>query len=224
MSTTACAWDTVIPFDVMWRCIKHVVKPKGAVVLFGSEPFSSLLRCSNLDWYRYDWKWDKVKASNVLNANRQPLRRIEDIAVFCEVQPSYNPQKSYNPKGVEGRGKYPYQGNRVGETTGLVNTRRLSVGYEPDKLMPTDIISVSKPHSPVHPTQKPVALMEYLIKTYTNEGETVLDFTAGSGTTAVAAHKTNRNCIAIEKDAAYFEIMQRRVRDAEMQPQLALTG
>lgn len=213
--TTACPWDTVIPFDVMWQCIRHVIKPKGAVVLFGSQPFTSALVMSNPAWFGCEWIWSKSNGGGFLNANRYPLKRHENIVVFSDGLPTYNAQMR--------RGK-PY---RCRSTAAGLTTQDQSVAgwwtVNDGDRYPLSIVEYPN-DTGLHPTQKPVALMEYLVKTYTNEGETVLDFTAGSGTTAVAAYKTGRNCIAIESDAGYFAIMQRRVRDAEMQPMLELSA
>lgn len=213
--TTACKWDAVIPLDAMWAQLKRVIKPNGAIVLFGNEPFSSLLRVSNLGIYKYDWIWDKNKPTGMLNAKRQPLRRFENVLVFYKKQCTYNPQKIINPNGVEKRSLYGFnRDNEGGETTGHIKKGGVSSHYEADKLLPVNIQVFKKPNKPVHPTQKPVALMEYLIKTYTNENELVLDFTMGSGTTGVACVNTNRNFIGIELDEGYFKIAQDRINQA----------
>ena len=209
--TTACKWDSVIPFDEMWLRLNKLIKPNGAIVLFGSEPFSSLLRVSNLKDYRYDWKWRKTKPTNMLNASRQPMRDSEDIMIFYKKQCLYNPQKIKNPKGIEKRGLSPYNNSNSGHHTRGVSKVKTSKHYEADKLHPRTIITFSKDNPVVHPTQKPVALMEYLIKTYTNENELVLDFTMGSGTTGVACKNTNRRFVGIEKDEKYFTIAKERI-------------
>ena len=210
--TTACKWDSIIPLEPMWEQLKRVIKPSGAIVLFGNEPFSSLLRVSNLDIYKYDWIWDKNKPTGMLNAKRQPLRRFENVLVFYKKQGTYNPQKTINPNGVEKRSLYGYnRDNEGGETTGQIKKGGVSSHYEADKLLPVNIQVFKKPNKPVHPTQKPVELMEYLIKTYTNEGETVLDFTMGSGTTGVACVNLNRKFIGVEMDENYFEIAKKRI-------------
>lgn len=210
--TTACKWDTVVDLDLMWEQLKRIIKPNGAIVLFGNEPFSSLLRVSNLDIYKYDWIWDKNKPTGMLNAKRQPLRRFENVLVFYKKQCTYNPQKIINPNGVEKRSLYGYnRDNEGGETIGQIKKGGVSSHYEADKLLPVNIQVFKKPNKPVHPTQKPVELMEYLIKTYTNESETVLDFTAGSFSTGVACINTNRRGIMIEKDEHYFKIGSERV-------------
>ena len=212
--TTQCKWDSVIDFDLMWEQLNRIVKPNGAIVLFGNEPFSSVLRMSNIKNYKYDWVWDKNKPTGMLNAKRQPLRRFENVIVFYRKQCTYNPQKTINPNGVEKRSLYAYnRENEGGETTGKIKKGGVSSDYEADKLLPVNIQVFKKPNKPKHPTQKPVELMEYLIKTYTNEGETVLDFTMGSGSTGVAAKNLNRSFIGIEQDENYFNIAKERINE-----------
>ena len=212
--TTACKWDSVIPFEDMWERLNKIIKPNGAIVLFGSEPFSSALRMSNIKNYKYDWVWDKNKPTGMLNAKRQPLRRFENLLVFYKKQCTYNPQKIINPNGIEKRSLYAYnRENEGGETTGKIKSGGVSSSYEADKLLPVNIQVFKKPNKPVHPTQKPVELMEYLIKTYTNESETVLDFTMGSGSTGVAAVNANRKFIGIELDENYFNIAKERLSE-----------
>ena len=215
--TTACKWDSVIDFELMWEQLNRIIKPNGAIVLFGSEPFSSALRMSNIKNYKYDWKWQKTKPTNMLNASRQPMRDSEDIMIFYKKQCLYNPQKSINPKGVEKRGLSPYNNSNSGKHTEGVTKVKTSKHYEADKLHPRTIIKFKKDYKVVHPTQKPVALIEYLIRTYTNENETVLDFTMGSGTTGVAAKNLNRNFIGIELDENYFKIAEERINKQEKQ-------
>lgn len=205
--TTACKWDSIIPLEPMWGQLKRIIKPSGAIVMTGNEPFSSHLRLSNLKNYKYDWKWDKVHGSNFATVKIRPFNSFEDVMVF------YNKQPTYNPQMWEGK-PYEQKQGYVGEAkqTGL---KRKSVVTKSDGgRYPLSIIRFSK-DSGLHPTQKPVELMEYLIKTYTNEGETVLDFTIGSGTTAVAAINTGRKFIGIEMDEEYCEIAKQRIIEAE---------
>lgn len=211
--TTACKWDTIIPFDTMWKELKRIIKPNGAIVLFWSEPFSSALRMSNIKNYKYDWKWQKTKPTNMLNSARQPMRDSEDIIVFYKKQCLYNPQKTINPKGEETRRHGKYTNSKSGEHTNGVKKVKTSSHYEADKLLPRTIIKFAREGNTVHPTQKPVALMEYLIKTYSNEWETVLDFTMWSWTTAVACVNTNRNYIWFELDEWYRNIANKRIQD-----------
>ncbi len=213
--TTVCKWDSVIPFDKMWLRLNKLIKSSGAIVLFGSQPFTSALIMSNPRMFKYCWVWDKVKPTNMLNAKHQPLRRVEDIIIFAYKKTIYYPQKITNPKGMEKRSFYSYnRENEGGETVGDIKKGGVSSEYEPDKLLPVNIIKTSKVNKPIHPTQKPIPLLEYLIKTYTNEGETVLDFTMGSGTTGVACANLDRSFIGIELDDKYFKIAVERINRA----------
>ena len=206
--TTACKWDSVIPFDEMWLRLNKLIKPNGAIVLFGSEPFSSALRMSNIKNYKYDWIWQKNNSGNFQIAKHQPLKKHEIICVF-----SSKGRANYYPQGLvdcnieqSNKGKAGKLGHLGSEKKRDVYTQR-KTGY------PNANLIFNRPSKTVHPTQKPVALMEYLIKTYTNEGETVLDFTMGSGTTGVACVNTNRNFIGIENDEKYFEIAKNRIEN-----------
>ena len=208
--TTACKWDTIIPFEPMWERLNKLIKPNGAIVLFWSEPFSSALRMSNIKNYKYDWVWEKSKASNFLLAKKQPLKAHENIIVFNSK--IYYPQKTEWTPFNKGKRKH----------TDWKATDVYNKITNPDKLIinsnwlrnPRSVQYFKTAESEwktYHWTQKPVALMEYLIKTYTQEWETVLDFTAGSGSTIVACQNTNRNWIWIELDEWYFKIMQERL-------------
>ena len=206
---TASKWDAVIPNDLLWEQYERVIKENGAIVLFGNEPFSSHLRMSNIKSYRYDWKWDKVRGANFATVNRRPFNSFEDIMVFYKKQPTYNPQfwqgKPYEQKqGYVGEGKQ----------TGL--SRKEVVTKSDGRRYPLSIIRFSKENG-LHPTQKPVPLFEYLIKTYTNEGETVLDNCMGSGTTAIACINTDRNYIGFELDKTYYEKSLERIKGHETQ-------
>ena len=207
--TTACKWDSVIDFDLMWAQLKRIIKPNGAIVLFGAEPFSSLLRCSNIKNFKYDWIWEKSKATGFLNSKKQPLRAHEIISVFYSRQPTYNPQMkegvAYN-KGV-----------RKKQTDNDVYASFEQVEVRSDGLrFPRSVqyFKTAENEGGLHKTQKPVSLLEYLIKTYTQEGETILDFTMGSGSTGVACINTIRNFIGIEIDDSYFNIAEKRIQDA----------
>ncbi len=197
--TTACKWDSIIPLGPMWEQLKRIIKPNGAVVLFGSEPFSSFLRCSNIDGYKYDWIWQK-RPVNFLNAKRQPLRKTERISVFGG--------QTYNPQGLIAKTRVNKRSNST-ETNGVHGLSNVSefTNY------PTDVLEFIGERG-LHPTQKPVALMEYLIKTYTNPGDTVFDFTMGSGTTGVACASLGRRFIGIEKEEKYFNIAKERIEQA----------
>ena len=211
--TTACKWDIVISFDLLWQHYNRIIKDKGAIVLFGCEPFSSYLRLSNIKNYKYDWKWVKEKPTNVFTIKKQAGRVVEDIIVFYGKQPTYNPVMKLrdnitNPK--------PAKGNLNIDMTNVISgCYKHSTDYNPNVIYPTNVLFFnrdSKKGKPsLHPTQKPVALLEYLIKTYTNENELVLDNTMGSGSTGVACFNTNRNFIGIEKDKDYFNIAKDRI-------------
>lgn len=203
--TTACKWDSVIPFEPMWEQLNRIIKPNGAIVLFGSEPFSSALRMSNIKNYKYDWIWDKKIPSGMSYARFQPMRRNEQISVFCDGKTKYNPQMTLRDKPIKSGGV------KHSETAPIANkSKDFKKTYTHKN--PTNILVFDKiRRGSVHPTQKPVALMEYLIKTYTNENETVLDFTMGSGSTGVAAKNLNRNFIGIEQDENYFKIAEDRI-------------
>ena len=212
--TTACKWDSVIPFEALWEQYKRIIKDNGAIVLFSVEPFGSLVRTSNLNWYKYDWYWDKKHGANFAQANKRPLKNIECISVFYNKPPIYNPQKTKNPKGVETRNKYTPSKQKdvfVGQVALAKEYASSGSLYEADMLLPKSLIEFSREYKPLHPTQKPVALMEYLVKTYTNQGDTVLDNCMGSGTTGVACKNLGRKFIGIEQDANYFEIASKRI-------------
>ena len=213
--TTACKWDIIIPFEPLWEQYKRIIKDRGAIVLFGSEPFTSALVMSNPGWFKYELIWQKTMASNFALLKKQPAKKHENILVFYKKQPTYNPQME------DGK---PYVDNR---NTG---TRNTSVGSESNLIRrpinnkgsryPSTVQKFSNGNNRnVHPTQKPVALLEYLIKTYTLEGETVLDNCMGSGSTGVACINTNRDFIGIEKDNKYFEIAKQRIEAAQKEVQ-----
>ena len=208
--TTQNKWDSVIPLDLMWSQYERIIKDNGAMVLFSAEPFTSLLIASNIKSFRYDLIWSKPQGSDFLNANRKPLRSHENICVFYKKQPTYNAQKT------DGK---PYKA-KSGDTT-TSNFGKFNGSYHTEnadgKRCPLTVLKFSGEHNKgkVHPTQKPVALLEYLIKTYTNEGETVLDNTMGSGSTGVACLNTNRRFIGIELDETYFNIAKERIYATE---------
>lgn len=214
--TTACAWDSVIPLEPMWAHLKRVTKPNAAIVLTASQPFTSALVMSNPKMFRYALVWDKVnRYTGALNANRMPMRRHEDILVFYRAQPTFNkqyrPGKPYRAHNTKGHGKHTAHGHGK-DSRVTINDGR----HNPCSVI--EVCGDNKTGAGLHPTQKPVALMEYLIRTYTNPGETVLDPTMGSGTAGVACVNTGRRFIGIERDASYFAIAERRIADA--QPQL----
>jgi DNA modification methylase len=205
--TTACKWDSVIPFEPMWAELKRIIKFNGAIVLFGSEPFSSALRMSNIKNYKYDWVWDKKIPSGMSYARYQPMRQHECILIFCAGKTIYNAQVTLRDKPIK-KG-----GNKFSETAPIAACKN-NVTFKKiyTTKQPTSIIQFDKMRKgSVHPTQKPVALLEYLIKTYTQENETVLDFTMGSGTAGVACKNLNRNFIGIELDEGYYNIAKERI-------------
>jgi DNA modification methylase len=209
---TACKWDTIIPFEPLWEQYERVIKDNGAIVLFGQEPFSSNLRSSNFKLYRYDWIWEKDNHTNFLNIKKQPGKRHELISVFYKKQPTYNPQM-WEGKENHSVGK---QVGKMVEREYLGNKFELKETKKSNLKYPISILRFKGEGrgKAVHPTQKPVELCEYLIKTYTNEGETVLDNCMGSGTTGVACKNLNRNFIGMELDKEYFEIAKKRITEA----------
>lgn len=204
--TTACKWDSVIDFTLMWEQLNRILKPNGAIVLFGSEPFSSALRMSNIKDYKYDWIWEKNRATGHLNAKKQPMRNTENIIVFYKKQPTYNFQKESGTPYKKTPSTNTYQG--YGKHNPVYQN---NAGFR----YPKTVIKIEVTQNEKHPTQKPVELMEYLIKTYTNENETVLDFTMGSGSTGVDCVNTNRKFIGIEKDENYFNIASKRIDEGQ---------
>ncbi|MCP3685403.1 MAG: site-specific DNA-methyltransferase [bacterium] len=203
--TTACKWDSVIPLDKMWEQINRIIKPNAAIVIMGAQPYTTTLIASNIRMFKYSWVWDKFQVTNFLNSKRQPLRRTEDVCVFYSKQPTYNPQmkkgKSYHIKRTH--------------TTEIYGRQRVNETVNEGTRLPDGIISIPQVRvKGGHPTQKPVALMEYLVKTYTNEDDTVIDFAAGSFTTAIACIKNNRRFIGMEIDKDYFNDGIGRVEEA----------
>lgn len=204
--TTACKWDSVIPFDEMWLRLNKLIKSNGAIVLFGSEPFSSALRMSNIKNYKYDWVYVKSQSSNFLNAKKQPLRNNECISVFYQKQCIYNPQMT---QGKSYKCKQGQSSNSVSADMNVISGGHITINN--GNRYPLTVLDKVNIEVGFHPTQKPIPLMEYLIKTYTNENEIVLDFTMGSGTTRVACVNTNRKFIGIEKEETYFNIAKERI-------------
>ena len=207
--TTACKWDRVIPFEPLWEQYERVIKDNGAIVLFGSEPFASLLRISNIKNYKYDWYWDKTRGVGFLNAKKQPMKSVETVSIF------YNKPCTYNPQ-MRDRDKPRVSKNKNSQIV-YGKAQDDFVGEQLTKKYPVTLLSFSKSSKEdmqYHSSQKPVALCEYLIKTYTNESNTVLDNCIGSGTTAIACINTNRNFIGFELDKHYCDIANERVRKA----------
>ena len=213
--TSACKWDSIIPFEQMWKELKRIIKKEGSIVLFGTEPFSSNLRLSNADWFKYDWIWEKPNGANFLVANYQPLKVHEIISIFGNAPTSYSKNKPmlYNPQETIGKAYKQTSGKQKTEKENSTVRSKIEQVVTENKgtRKPKTIIQFSNDKEKLHPTQKPVALLEYLIKTYTNENDVVLDFTMGSGSTGVAAKNLNREFIGIELDKTYFDIAKNRI-------------
>ena len=210
--TTACKWDTVIDLPLMWEQLKRVIKPNGAIVMTASQPFASVLICSNIKHHKTEWVWVKNLKTGNLNARKMPMGGHETIQVFYKNPPTYNPQKRTRTTEVKSGNKKNSKTENYGRQQDSYLDRQSDL-INPDTALLT-IKCVHNSRGKVHPTQKPVALMEYLIRTYTNEGETVLDFTMGSGTTGVACANTKRKFIGIELDKGYYEIAESRITAA----------
>ena len=220
------SWDTVIPLDELWKHYRRVLKPTGAVVLTADQPFTSQLVLSNLEWFKYEWIWKKKKTTGFLHANARPMKETEDVLVFSPLGASGGSKKAnknmtYNPQGLVEKlvvkknnakrlGKFLYQPEHMGAGNKLLHDTEYEQKYTN---YPSEIIEFGLDKDTVHPTQKPVALMEYLIRTYSNDGEVVLDNCMGSGTTGVAAVNSNRNFIGIEMDEEYFKIAKERINN-----------
>jgi site-specific DNA-methyltransferase (adenine-specific) len=204
--TTACKWDSIIPLDKLWEQYNRICKEDGAMVFTAAQPFTTILAASNLDNFRYEWIWEKPQGTNPMNAKVMPLKSHENILVFYRKKPVYNPQMWYST---------PYSGfssntSKIGEVYGSAKSKHRD---NPDGSRYPKTILKFKQEKGLHPTQKPVEMMEYLIKTYSNAGDTILDNTMGSGTTGVAAVKCNRRFIGIEQDAEYYKISEDRINN-----------
>jgi len=219
--TTACKWDSLIPFADMWAELKRIIKPNGAIVLFGAQPFTSKLVCSNIDWFKYDWIWHKSKALGFTNAKNKPMNKHEIISVFSNGTCANGSAKKmpYYPQGLIPYGKV-VSGIKKCKADSAEGGHKFSRKSHKERFVqeftnyPTQILEFASEGKTVHPTQKPVALLEYLIRTYTNEGETVLDFTMGSGSTGVAAMNTGRKFIGIEMDDSYYDVAVKRIEES----------
>jgi len=213
---TSCKWDSVIDLDVMWKQLKRITKPKGVAVFTATQPFTTTLIGSNIDFFRYCWVWEKNLKSGNLNANYLPMRGHEDVVVFSSKGATYNPQKRQRTTEV-------MSGSKMNSRTSVYgNQSKYFINNQTDMIHPDTIIRnikcVHNSSGKIHPTQKPVELMEYLVKTYTNENESVLDFTMGSGTTGVACKNLNREFIGIEMDDNYFELAKNRILNHKIEP------
>mgnify|MGYP003984356937 CR=1 FL=1 len=224
--TTACKWDSVIPFEIMWKEVNRIIKPNKAIVLFSSQPFTSALIMSNPTMFKYEWVWEKDNGTNFASVKYQPFRVAENILIFGNFPITYTPKetKCFNPQMEIGKPYTCKSGNQIKDSAiirqGSQESMSGFITKNTGERYPRNVIKFNRDKNKIHPTQKPVALMEYLIKTYTNENETVLDFTMGSGTTGVACKNLNRNFIGIEKDDTYFEIAKQRINNTQVQEEL----
>lgn len=226
--TTACKWDSVIPFEPLWEQYRRMIKPTGAIVLFSQQPFTSALIMSNIEMWKYNWIWQKDNGSNFLNAHHQPLKITEDICVFgfaATTESKKGIYLNYNPQMRLGYKPYKCVSGAQREDTAMVRgvckaqdggTLTISDGSR----FPINLIQFNRDKERLHPTQKPIELIQYLIRTYTNEGDTVLDSCCGSGTTAIAAIREKRNFICIEKDPNFYEVAKKRIENELKQPTL----
>ena len=212
--TTNCKWDSILPLDKLWQEYKRIIKDNGCILLFAQTPFDKVLGSSNLEWLKYEWIWEKTQATGFLNAKKMPMKAHENILVFYKNLPTYNPQKTFDHKPIN---KYTKKADVQNKTELYGNvTQDVSGGGETDRYPRSIQVFASdkqknKLDGTIHPTQKPLALIEYLIKTYTNEGDLVLDNVAGSGTVAIACEKLNRNYIVMEKEEEYYNIILKRI-------------
>ena len=220
--TTACKWDTIIPFESLWAEYERIIKDNGIIALFGSEPFSTTLRMSNFKLYRYDWYWEKTKAGLYQHAKNRPMKAIETISIFSKAKWGHKSQVKnrmpYNPQGIRSIGEKTVTKNF--NAGGILGERPNQIGkkYEAFTGFPNDVLKFANitGKKAIHSTQKPVPLCEFLIKTYTDEGDTVLDNVMGSGTTGVACLNANRNFIGMELDESYFKIAKERIMDYDI--------
>lgn len=223
--TTACKWDSVIPFDELWKQYRRIINDKSAIVLFSQQPFTSALIMSNIEMYKYNWIWQKDNGTNFLASHHQPLKITEDICVFGFAATSVTKNGvylNYNPQMRNGYNPYTCKAGKQKKDTAIVRDGDKArnggtVTNSDGSRYPVSLLQFNRDKDRHHPTQKPVSLLEYLIRTYTNEGDTVLDNTMGSGSTGVACMNTNRNFIGIEKDEDYFKIAEKRIKQAHAQ-------
>ncbi len=206
--TTACKWDEIIPFEPLWEQYKRIIKDNGAIVLTASQPFTSALVMSNIKWFKYEWVWEKNNGTNFQLVKHQPLKITENVLIFYKNKPKYDPQ---GLKKLETKIKCSNK-NKAGKLGHLSSEQKRAFYYQEFTNYPKNLLKVNCEKG-LHPTQKPVALFEYLIKTYTNEGDLVLDNCMGSGTTGVACKNLNRNFIGIELDPEYFKIAEKRINE-----------
>ena len=215
--TTACKWDSIIPLDQLWEQYNRICKLDGAMVFTAAQPFTTILAASNLDHFKYEWIWEKPQGTNPMNAKVMPLKSHENVLVFYRKKPTYNPQMWYSTP----YGGFSSDTSKIGEVYGSAQSKHRD---NPEGSRYPKTVMKFKQEKGLHPTQKPVELMEYLIKTYTNPGDTVLDNTMGSGTTGVACVQTGREFIGMESDEKYFAIAEQRISDAVPVREVAQEG
>jgi len=213
--TTACSWDVVIPFEPMWREVKRILKSRGVFVTTASQPFTSRLVISNLDWFKYEWIWEKDRVTGALLAKIHPLKAHENILIFSKNGHIYNPQKTTGHPKSHKRGKNSKPPRALSLSIDLIGQNDCSTSRYPRTIQKFNVPNHGE--MGLHPTQKPIKLYEYLVHTYTNISDNVLDIAMGSGTTGVACVQTNRNFIGIEIEPKYFEIAEKRIKEAQMQ-------
>jgi site-specific DNA-methyltransferase (adenine-specific) len=212
---TACKWDAVVPLDLMWEQLKRIIKPNGAIVMTASQPFTSALVMSNPQWFKYEWIWKKNAGSNFGSVKFQPMKEHENCLVFSKGKTTYNAIKQERAESGKNRVKTKVQPNSNAKK-GVYGKIKAGTHKMMDTLRYPSSVQPFNRERGLHPTQKPVALMEYLIKTYTDEGQIVVDFAMGSGTTGVACKRLGRDFIGIEKDADYFDIACKRIESAAL--------
>jgi len=229
--TTACKWDSIIPFEPLWKQYKRIIKDNGAIILFAAQPFTSALIMSNPSYFKYDWIWEKNKGSNFANVKYMPFKQHENICVFYKKKTTYNEQRiprsasslKRDPIGSDRTKKFKQSKTEDYEQYGKFKRTDYKISKDGTR-PPKTVIKFNLDHVPnkkyKHPTQKPVALLEYLVKTYTNKNDLILDNTMGSGTTGVACKKLNRNFIGIELDDNYFNIAEKRINETQIQTKL----
>ncbi len=217
--TTACKWDTIIPFEPLWEQYNRIIKDNGAIALTASQPFTSRLVESNINLFKYEWVWEKSRTAGFLNANNAPLKKHESVLVFSKGTTANGSKRrmSYFPQGLKEINEVKKSVKQNNDTVVGSRPSRNKPYIAKYTGYPNSILRFNNEPKQIHPAQKPVALFEYLIKTYTNEGETVLDNCMGSGTTAIACLNTNRNYIGFELDATYFDIANKRINEHHIQ-------
>ena len=224
-NTTRLKWDCAIPFENLWDAYKRIIKPNGAIVLFCQQPFTTYLISSNIEMWKYNWIWEKEMGTNFPNANCCPLKKTEDIAVFSygSISPTAYSKMKYNPQKTKGEPYKCQNGNKLGGEYSVLHRKSNIIGHVTVNYgdrYPTNILRFNRDKNKIHPTQKPVDLIRYLILTYTDEGDTVLDNCCGSGTTAISCIREKRHYICMEKDETFYDVACKRVKEELREPKL----